>query len=118
MLLLLSNSEAYGIVVAEAVALGTPCIVADATALHEFVAELGFFGVAYPLDPEKAARLSTQDFESTAQVGPFSGKIRTGGVGRAYERLTVGASRAIREGGPSVAEALVVGSEHSVVTTC
>jgi hypothetical protein len=81
---------------------------ANATALHEFVAELGFFGVAYPPDPEKVARLSTQDFESTAQVGPFSSKIRMWEeVGRAYERLTVGASRAIREG-----------SERNVVTTC
>jgi glycosyltransferase involved in cell wall biosynthesis len=86
--LLLSNSEAYGIVVAEALALGTPCIVADATALHEFVAEPGCFGVDYPPDPEKVARLITEVFESTAQVGPFSGKIRTWGeVVRAYERL-------------------------------
>jgi glycosyltransferase involved in cell wall biosynthesis len=88
LLLLLSNSEAYGIVVAEALALGTPCIVADATALHEFIAEPGCFGVAYPPDPEKVARLITEVFESTAQVGPFSGKICTWEeVGRAYERL-------------------------------
>jgi glycosyltransferase involved in cell wall biosynthesis len=88
LLVLLSNSEAYGIVVAEALALGTPCIVADATALHEFMAEPGCFGVHYPPDPEKVARLITEVFESTAQVGPFSGKIRTWeAVGRAYERL-------------------------------
>jgi glycosyltransferase involved in cell wall biosynthesis len=88
LLVLLSNSEAYGIVVAEALALGTPCIVADATALHEFIAEPGCFGVDYPPDPEKVARLITEVFGSTAQVGPFSGKIRTWeSVGRAYERL-------------------------------
>ena len=88
LLLLLSNSEAYGIVVAEALALGTPCIVADATALHEFVAEPGCFGVDYPPDPEKVARLITEVFESSVQVGPFSDKIRPwGAVGRAYERL-------------------------------
>jgi glycosyltransferase involved in cell wall biosynthesis len=88
LLVLLSNSEAYGIVVAEALALGTPCIVADATALHEFVAEPGCFGVGYPPDPEKVARLIMEVFESTARVGPFSGKIRTWeSVGRAYERL-------------------------------
>jgi len=87
-LLLLSNSEAYGIVVAEALALGTPCIVADATALHEFVAEPGCFGVAYPPEPEKVARLIMEVFESTVQVGPFGDKIRTWqAVGRAYERL-------------------------------
>jgi hypothetical protein len=34
------------------------------------------------------ARLITEVFETTAQVGPFSGKIRTWeSVGRAYERL-------------------------------
>jgi glycosyltransferase involved in cell wall biosynthesis len=88
LLVLLSNSEAYGIVVAEALALGTPCIVADATALHEFVAEPGCFGVAYPPDPEKVAQMITEVFESTVQVGPFSGKIRTWeAVSRAYERL-------------------------------
>jgi glycosyltransferase involved in cell wall biosynthesis len=88
LLVLLSNSEAYGIVVAEALALGTPCIVADSTALHEFVAEPGCFGVDYPPDSQKVARLITEVFESTAQVGPFSGKIRTWeAVGRAYERL-------------------------------
>jgi len=88
LLLLLSNSEAYGIVVAEALALGTPCIVADATALHEFIAEPGCFGVAYLPDPEKVASLITEVFKSTAKVGPFSGKIRTWDeVGRAYERL-------------------------------
>jgi glycosyltransferase involved in cell wall biosynthesis len=88
LLLLLSNSEAYGIVVAEALALGTPCIVADATALHEFVAEPGCFGVDYPPDPEEVARLITEIFKSTVQLGPFSGKILTWEVvGRAYERL-------------------------------
>ena len=88
LLLLLSNSEAYGIVVAEALALGTPCIVTNATALHEFIAEPGCFGVDYPPDPKKVARLIAEVFEGTAQVGPFSGKTRTwGAVGLAYEQL-------------------------------
>lgn len=86
--LLLSNSEAYGIVVAEALALGTPCVVADATALHEFVAEPGCFGVDYPPDAEKVARLIMEVYESEVQVGPFTDKIRTWEeVGRAYERV-------------------------------
>ena len=42
---LLSNSEAYGIAVAEALALGTPCIVTNSTALSEFTREPGCFGV-------------------------------------------------------------------------
>jgi glycosyltransferase involved in cell wall biosynthesis len=86
--LLLSHSEAYGIVVAEALALGTPCIVADATALHEFIGEPGCFGVDCPPDPEKVARLIMAVYEGNAQVGPFSDKIRTWDVvGRTYERL-------------------------------
>lgn len=86
--LLLSHSEAYGIVVAEALALGTPCIVADATALHEFIGEPGCFGVDCPPDPEKVARLIMAVYESNTQVGPFSDKIRTWDhVARDYERL-------------------------------
>ena len=86
--LLLSNSEAYGIVVAEALALGTPCIVADATALHEFITEPGCFGVDYPPDAEKVARLIMEVYESRVQAGPFSDKIRTWeAVGLAYERM-------------------------------
>jgi glycosyltransferase involved in cell wall biosynthesis len=86
--LLLSNSEAYGIVVAEALALGTPCIVADATALHEFIAEPGCFGVDCPPDPERVAEAITKICHSNVQVGPFSDKIRTwDAVSRDYERV-------------------------------
>jgi glycosyltransferase involved in cell wall biosynthesis len=86
--LLLSNSEAYGIVVAEALALGTPCIVTDATALHEFIAEPGCFGVDCPPDPEKVAEAITKICYRNVQVGPFSDKIRTwDAVSRDYERV-------------------------------
>lgn len=86
--LLLSNSEAYGIVVAEALALGTPCIVTDATALHEFIAEPGCFGVDCPPDPEKVAEVITKICYRNVQVGPFSDKIRTwDAVSRDYERV-------------------------------
>ncbi|MGZ4870154.1 MAG: glycosyltransferase family 4 protein [Halobacteriota archaeon] len=86
--LLLSNSEAYGIVVAEALALGTPCIVADATALHEFIAEPGCIGVDCPPDPEKVAKAITKIYYGNVQVGPFSDKIRTWDtVSRDYERV-------------------------------
>jgi glycosyltransferase involved in cell wall biosynthesis len=85
---LLSNSEAYGIVVAEALALGTPCIVADATALHEFIAEPGCFGVDCPPDPERVAEAITKICYRNVQVGPFSDKIRTwDAVSRDYERV-------------------------------
>jgi glycosyltransferase involved in cell wall biosynthesis len=85
---LLSNSEAYGIVVAEALALGTPCIVADAAALHEFIAEPGCFGVDCPPDPERVAEAITKICHSNVQVGPFSDRIRTwDAVSRDYESV-------------------------------
>jgi len=54
-LLLLSTSEAYGIIVAEALALGTPVIVTKRTALIEFLEENGCYGVEYPPNPDKVA---------------------------------------------------------------
>jgi glycosyltransferase involved in cell wall biosynthesis len=86
--LLLSNSETYGLVVAEALALGTPCIVTNATALREFTREPGCFGVDYPPDPEVVASCILNIYSSNVQVGPFSNKIRTWDmVSRAYERV-------------------------------
>ena len=77
MFLLLSNSEAYGIIVAEVLALGTPCIVTKATALEEFLNEPGCFGVDYPPDPESVANLIIELYQNKIDVGPFSEKIRT-----------------------------------------
>ena len=74
--LLLSKSEAYGITVAEALSLGTPCIVADVTALHEFTSEPGCFGVKSPPHPPTVARLIVHICENEIKVGPFSNKIR------------------------------------------
>ncbi len=86
--LLLSDSEAYGIAVAEALALGTPCIVTNATALGEFTREPGCFGVDYPLDPGAVAECIIDIYKSDVRVGPFSDKIRTwDAVSRAYERV-------------------------------
>ena len=75
--LLLSKSEAYGITVAEALSIGTPCIVADTTALREFTKEPGCFGVESPADPQRVARLILHILENKVEVGPFSNKIRT-----------------------------------------
>lgn len=47
---LLSTHEAYGIGVAEALASGTPCIVANASALEEWVDDKNCFGINYPID--------------------------------------------------------------------
>jgi glycosyltransferase involved in cell wall biosynthesis len=76
-LVLLSSAEAYGLVVAEALASGTPCIVAKLGALTEFTSEPGCFGVESPEDSEKVADLieQVQDAGGSLKVGPFSQKI-------------------------------------------
>lgn len=86
--LLLSDSEAYGLAVAEALALGTPCVVTNATALREFTHEPGCFGVDYPPDPRAVAERVMNIYTNNVRVGPFSSKIRTWEkVSRAFERV-------------------------------
>lgn len=75
--LLLSKSEGYGIVVAEALAMGTPSIVTKGTALEEFVNEPGCFGINYPPEPTKLADLILDIYSNDVEIGPFSNKIRT-----------------------------------------
>lgn len=76
-LLLLSRSENYGIVIAEALALGTPCIVSKTTALNEFLDESGCFGIDYPPNIEILSNLIIEICENNAQVDSVSKKIRT-----------------------------------------
>ena len=86
--MLLSRDESYGIVVAEALASGTPCIVTKTTALTEFLTQPGCFGVDYPPDPDEVANLIIKIHENEIKVGPFSDKIRTwDNVALDYERL-------------------------------
>jgi len=54
---LLSRYEAYSIVVAEALAAGTPCIVAKTSALTEWVDNESCFGVDIPISLNKLAKL-------------------------------------------------------------
>jgi glycosyltransferase involved in cell wall biosynthesis len=85
---LLSESENYGIVVAEALAYGIPVIVTKKTALKEFIKEPGCFGVDYPPDPKEVAELVVSVLKSNIRVGPFSKKIRTwDNVAKDYENL-------------------------------
>jgi len=77
MLLLLSSAESYGLVVSEALSSGTPCIVANTSALSEFTCEPGCYGVAYPPDPQELAELILDIRGKDVKVGPFSKKIRT-----------------------------------------
>lgn len=58
--MLLSRHESFGIVVAEALASKTPCIVANTSALREWVDNKNCFGVDYPISSDKLARLITE----------------------------------------------------------
>lgn len=84
----LSQCEAFGIVVAEALALGTPAVVAKTTALAEFASEPGCFVVDWPPDPDVVASLVARLWENPPEVGPFSERIRTWDqVALEYEKL-------------------------------
>lgn len=84
----LSKAEAYGLVVAEALAQGTPCIVANTSALTEFAKEPGCFAIEYPPDIQELSQLIWSIKNSNTQVGPFSKKIQTwADIGNAYERF-------------------------------
>jgi len=56
-LVLLSKFEAYGLVVAEALASKTPCVVAKTSALAEWVDNRNVFGVSYPPEITELAEL-------------------------------------------------------------
>lgn len=85
---LASISENYGIVVTEALALGTPVIVAKTTALVEFLNEPGCYGVEYPPDPIKLTELILDIYSKNISVGPFTDKIRTWDkVVKDYEKI-------------------------------
>lgn len=86
--LLLSHSEAYGIAVAEALALGTPCIISHKTALKEFSNEKGCYTVKYPPEPGEVADLILKTYTENKGVGPLSERIRTWNeVSKDYEEL-------------------------------
>lgn len=86
--MLLSRSEAYGIAVAEALALGTPCIVTDRTALKEFTNEIGCYAVNYPPVAGEVADMVLKVYSEDRGVGPLSEKIRTWSqVSKDYEKL-------------------------------
>ena len=74
---LLSGAEAYGLVVAEALSCGTPCLISKEEALVEFLDEPGVFGVDFPPDPAAVADLIVEilDHLDMIKVGPFSDKI-------------------------------------------
>lgn len=58
--ILLSRHEAFGIAVAEALASKTPCIVANTSALQEWIDNKNCFGVDYPISSDALASLITE----------------------------------------------------------
>lgn len=54
---LISKYEAYGISVAEALVSGTPCVIANTSALQEWIDGKNCFGINYPIDVDELARL-------------------------------------------------------------
>lgn len=87
-LLLLSESENYGIVVSEALAMGTPVLVTKTTALSEFLNEPGCFGVEFPPNPQEVADLVNEIYVNEVEVGPFSSKVQSWETAsKAYENV-------------------------------
>jgi glycosyltransferase involved in cell wall biosynthesis len=75
-----SYLEAYGIVVAEAVAIGTPAIVANSSGLSEFVSRKLAVGIDTPVESEKlidSMSLVLQDPKSYSSEGMSSGIIQS-----------------------------------------
>jgi glycosyltransferase involved in cell wall biosynthesis len=54
---MLSRYEAYSLVVAEALTAGVPCIVADSSALSEWIDNKSCFGIQVPVNLDELARL-------------------------------------------------------------
>lgn len=63
---MLSTREAYGITVAEALAAGTPCIVAKGSALDEFVDGERCIGIEKPFTREKLVNAIEQLLSSSS----------------------------------------------------
>jgi len=53
----LSKFEAYSLTIAEALTAGTPCIVADTSALTEWVDNDNCFGISYPINVDELSKL-------------------------------------------------------------
>jgi glycosyltransferase involved in cell wall biosynthesis len=67
---LLSKHEAYGLVVAEALVSGTPCIVADASALSEWIDNRHCFGLKLPITLDVLAKLIDKTINDKVIHGP------------------------------------------------
>jgi glycosyltransferase involved in cell wall biosynthesis len=69
---LLSEHEAYGISVAEALCAGTPCIVTKASALGEWIDDENCFGIEFPINLNELANLITYVIGKDVKVSKVS----------------------------------------------
>ena len=80
-----SEFEAYGLVAAEAISLGTPTIVADATALSDFVSA----GLAQPIEPPVTSEKVLQSIAQVLSDPPaFSPKLNPGEAILSWDDVT------------------------------
>lgn len=73
---LLSDSEAFGITVAESLALGTGAVISDNTALSEFSSEPGCIMAVDPDNFSSIAEVILETEGVRRKIGPFTDKIR------------------------------------------
>jgi glycosyltransferase involved in cell wall biosynthesis len=84
----LSKHEAYGIAVSEALAAGIPCVVANTSALSEFVDERNCFGVSNPENPQGVAHAILKAMEvETVEFDAVSWEQVANSMLGAYERV-------------------------------
>ena len=80
--LLLSKYEAYPITVLEALAAKTPCIVANTSALKQWVDNRNCFGIDYPINNDQLAELINR------VVGTKVGDVKLWDWGQVVEEIT------------------------------
>jgi glycosyltransferase involved in cell wall biosynthesis len=84
---LLSKYEAFGVSVAEALASGLPCIVADSQALSEWIQYDGCEGISYPVDIQELAKKIQNISGKTCDCKIFSWKEVVDELEQIYETV-------------------------------